>query len=71
MFSKNLILSLIDKETAGTKRLALFICIAATSWTGGLEFGLAGILGAIDISDIIHSFYHDKSSSISQLIIGK
>ena len=52
MFSKNLILSLIDKETAGT-------------------FGLAGILGAIDISDIIHSFYHDKSSSISQLIIGK
>ena len=32
---------------------------------------LAGILVAIDISDIIHFFDHEKSSSISQLIKNK
>ena len=37
------------------------VCIAGTSWTGGLVFGLAGIPGVIDISDIIHSFDNDKS----------
>ena len=58
--------------------LALFIwdsasvvCIAATSWTGGLVFGLAGILNVIDISNKIHSFDHGKSYSISQLINDK
>ena len=39
--------------------------------TGGLAFGFSGIPGPIDISDIIHSFEHDKSSSISQLINSK
>ena len=40
-------------------------------WTGGLAFGFPGIPGPIDISDIIHYFEHDKSSSISQLINSK
>ena len=38
---------------------------------GGLAFGLSAIVGVIDISYIIHSFDHDKSNSISQLINGK
>ena len=46
-------------------------CTASLAKTGGLAFGFAGTLGVIDISDIIHSFAHDKSSSISQLINGK
>ena len=35
---------------------------------GDLVFGLPATLAAIDISDIINSFEHDKSNSISQLI---
>ena len=46
-------------------------CINATARTGGLVFGFPGIPGVIDISDLIHSFDHDKSSSISQLINSK
>ena len=68
VFSRNLILSSIDKRTPGTQSLRFFIwnvapavCIAGTSWTGGLVFGLAGIPGVIDISNIIHSFDNDKS----------
>ena len=34
---------------------------------GGLASGLAGTAGVVDISDIIHSFDYDKSSSISQV----
>ena len=55
-FSKNLILSLVDKVAIGTESLALFIwnvalvfCIAATSWTGGLASRFGGILGINDI----------------------
>ena len=77
IFSRNLIL-LIEKVTTGTWNLALFIwnvvpvvCIASTSKSGRLAFGLPATLGAIDISDIIHSFDHDQSSSVSQLINGK
>ena len=33
--------------------------------------GLAGASGVLDISEIMQSFDHDKSSSISQLIKGK
>ena len=47
------------------------VCLAYLSGMGGLAFGLPGILGVIDISDIIHSFDHEKSSSVSQLINGK
>ena len=36
--------------------------------TGGLAFGFSGIPGPIDISDIIHSFEHDKSYKISFLL---
>ena len=36
-----------------------------------LVFGLAATSGFLYISDIVHSFDHDKSSSISQLINGK
>ena len=42
----------------------LVVCIAATSPASGLASGNGGILGIIDISDIIHSFDHDKSISI-------
>ena len=38
---------------------------------GGLALGLARFLEVLYTSDIIHSFNHDKSSSISQLINGK
>ena len=34
--------------------------------TSELAFEFPGILGVIDISDIMHSFEHDKSSFISQ-----
>ena len=49
----------------------LVVCIAATSPASGLASGNGGILGIIDISDIIHSFDHDKSISISQIVNGK
>ena len=78
IFSKNLILSLIDKVTTEMQSLELFIwnvapvvCIAATSWTGEIASVFPGILGMIDISDIIHYFDQDKSNSISQLISDK
>ena len=35
---------------------------------GRFALGLPAIAGVTDISDIIHSFDHGKSSSISQLI---
>ena len=41
-------------------------CIASTSKTGGLASQLPGILGITDISDFMHPFGHDKSSSTSQ-----
>ena len=47
------------------------MCIATFSWTSGLASGLADITGLTDISDIIHSFDYDKSSSVSPLINGK
>ena len=56
MFSKNLILSLIDKVKTGTESLALIIwnvapvvCIAYLAWTRGLPSGLPATLGAINI----------------------
>ena len=58
--------------------MALFIwnfapgnCLPSVSEAGGLASGLPAILGVIYISDIICSFDHDKSSSISQLINSK
>ena len=50
--------------------VAAVVCIAGTSWTGGLASGFSDILGVIDILDIIHAFDHDKSISVSQLISG-
>ena len=44
--------------------VALAVCTAVTSGTGGLALGLQGTASAIDVLDIIHSFDHDKSSSI-------
>ena len=41
------------------------------SGTSGLASGLPGTAGIFDISDIIYSFDHDKSSSVSKLINGK
>ena len=49
----------------------LVVCIAATSGPGGLAFGSPSTACIIIISDIIHSFDHQKSSSVSQLINGK
>ena len=57
-----------SKETCSNSwNVAPVVCIAATAAT----VGLAGILGVINNPDIIHSFGHDKSSSITQLINGK
>ena len=39
--------------------------------TSGLGFEFQATAGAIDTSDIIHSFDHGKSSSISHSINGK
>ena len=68
-----MILSVIDNATTGIWNLALFIWIVAlviylsiTAGTGRLDLGLPAIAGFIDISNIIHSFNHDKSCSISQ-----
>ena len=79
MFYKNLILSFRGKETNETYRLVLSIlndtivvCIAATTRAGGLALGLLpATLVIIDISDITHSFNHEQSSFILQLINGK
>ena len=73
-FCKNLILSLIDNDNWNIKfsiiclNGAPVICFAAMSGIGGLGSGLPGTAGVINSSDIIHSFEHEKSSSISQLI---
>ena len=48
--------------------LSLLFPIAAASRAGGLAFGWLDILSIIIVSDITHSFDHDISSSISQLI---
>ena len=48
--------------------VAPVVYIAVTSRTGQLASLLPGILSITDISDIIHSFDHDKLSSVSQLI---
>ena len=48
--------------------LSLLFPIAAASRAGGLAFGWLDILSIIIVSDITHSFNHDMSSSISQLI---
>ena len=50
--------------------LQLFVLLPWSS-RRGLALGLPAILGAFDISDYKHSFDHDKSSSISQLINSK
>ena len=47
------------------------VVIAGTCWAGGLGSGFPGILGIVDVWDVIHSFGYDKSSYISQLINGK
>ena len=74
MFSKTLMLLLIDKVTTGTYFLAQFI------WNVALAAHVASLVGlgrstataaVIDILDIMQCLDHDKSSSISQLIISK
>ena len=74
LFSKNLILSFIDKLTTGTYRSVLFIwnvaplvCVDGKRSVGGLAVELAGASGVLDISEMAQLFVHDKSSSISQL----
>ena len=68
IFSKNFMLSFIEKVTTGLKSLALFI------WNGALFVsvasltklgGLAATAAIIDISDNLLFFEYDKSSSIS------
>ena len=78
MFSKNLILSYVDKVTIGIYNLALFISnvtsevsVDGISEFRGLAFGLAGTSRVLDISDIIHFLHHGKSSPTSKLIKGK
>ena len=64
IFSKNLVLSLIDKVTTGTWSLALFILnVAPVVYLSGVG-GLPAITSLTDISDTIHSFDHDKSISM-------
>ena len=45
--------------------------VSAVAGTGGLAFGLAGTPGVLDVYEITQYLYHDKSSSVSQLINGK
>ena len=78
MFSKNLILSFVDKVTIGIYNLALFISnvtsevsVDGISEFDELAFGLAGTSRVLDISDIIHFLHHGKSSPTSKLIKGK
>ena len=71
IFSRNLILSLIDKLTTQTQSLGLFIwniapVVKVTSV--GLDLLTSGVL---DISDITQYLDHVKSSSIARLIKGK
>ena len=72
LFSKNLILSFIDKLTTGTYSSVLFIwnvaplnCVDGKRSVGGLAVELAGASGVLDISEMTQSSVHDKSSSIS------
>ena len=51
--------------------VALVVYLASISGTDGLALVLPAILGVIHISDVIHSFDHDRSNSISQLINDK
>ena len=71
IFSRNLILSLINKLTTQTQSLGLFIwniapVVKVTSV--GLDLLTSGVL---DISDITQYLDHVKSSSIARLIKGK
>ena len=50
--------------TLSTWNVPTVVCIAAATKTGGLASGLPCTAGVINISDIIHSFDHEKSSSI-------
>ena len=52
MFSKKLILSLIDKGIIYSN-VDPVVCVTYTAGTGALASGLASILGVIDISEII------------------
>ena len=77
MFSKNLILSLIDKVTTGVQWLALFIwnigpviVCDVNSYTTESAFG-STVLNVLDTSVIILFLSHLNSSSISQLISDK
>ena len=70
-----MILPLIDKLTTGTQILELVswiiapvVCVGGRRGLGGLTFGLSVILEVLFISDIIQTFDHVKSRSISQLI---
>ena len=51
--------------------MAPVLNVASVTGTGGLAPGLVGTSGVLDISDITQFFYHDKSSSIFQLLKGK
>ena len=69
--AKNLILSFIDKVTAGTQRSALYIWNAVP-----VVFVTSTVLSqdtaaVLDVSDIIQFFVHLKSSSTPLLIKGK
>ena len=44
------------------------VCTAAMAGTGGSTFGLPNTIVVTDISDIVHSADHGKSSSVSQLM---
>ena len=57
--------------TLSTWNVPAVVCIAAATTTGGLASGLPCTAGVTNISDIIHSFDHEKSSSILQLIKSK
>ena len=71
IFSRILILSLIDKLTTQTQSLGLFIWNIAPVVkvaSVGLDLLTSGVL---DISDITQYLDHVKSSSIARLIKGK
>ena len=48
--------------------IAPVVCIGGRRGLGGLTFGLSGILEVFFVSDIMQTFDHVKSRSISQLI---
>ena len=65
-------LSFINKVKTGTQSLVLFIyffsCKALWKMCNDSAGGLAGTIALFNISEITHSSYHDKSSSVLQLI---